>query len=95
MAAEGDVAGAGAPAQAGILGGERPTTDELRLVPGTLGDVGKSMESLPGVSRPGYVDDGPIVWGTEPGNTRVLVDGMEIPSSAKMRSAKSGGTAGG
>jgi hypothetical protein len=79
MAAEGDVTNAGAPAQAETLGEEHPSTDDLRLVPGTLGDVGKSMESLPGVSRPGYVDDGPIVWGTEPGNTRVLVDGIEIP----------------
>jgi len=79
MAAEGDVAGVGVPAQAGNLGEVRPATNELRVVPGTLGDVGKSMESLPGVSRPGYVDDGPIVWGVEPGDTRVLVDGMEIP----------------
>jgi hypothetical protein len=78
-AAEGDVAGAGArPVPANPLASDIPT-DELRRVPGVLGDVGKSLESLPGVSRPGFGIGAPIVWGAEAGDTRVLVDGMEIP----------------
>jgi len=78
-AAEGDVAGAGArPVAANPLASDVPT-DELCRVPGVLGDVGKSLESLPGVSRPGVAIGAPIVWGTDAGDTRVLVDGMEIP----------------
>jgi hypothetical protein len=78
-AAEGDAAGAGSrPVAANPLASDVPT-DELRRVPGALGDVGKSLESLPGVSRPAVGIGAPIVWGADAGDTRVLVDGMEIP----------------
>jgi hypothetical protein len=77
QAGEGNATGADAqPVAAQPLSGQI-STDELRLVPGALGDLGKSLESLPGVARP--AGDGPIVWGADPGDTRVLVDGMEIP----------------
>ena len=54
------------------------SVDELRQVPGTLGDLGKALESLPGVARSAGGE--PIVWGADPGATRVLVDGMEVPA---------------
>ena len=76
-AAEGDAAVADAPPVAAHVASGQISTDELRLVPGALGDLGKSLESLPGVARP--AGDGPIVWGADAGHTRVLVDGMEIP----------------
>ena len=88
-AAEGDAAGASAPLRAGQLLEGQPTTDTLRPVPGALGDLGKSIEFLPGVSRSGYVDERPIVRGADPGDTRVLVDGMEIPILYHLGGARS------
>ena len=78
-AAESDTAGATARSSAEDPGQGGIPSDELRRVPGALGDVGKSLESLPGVARPGVFNDGLMVWGADPGDTRVLVDGMEIP----------------
>src|ERR1700690_2915551 len=78
-ATESDTAGATARSSAEDPGQGGIPSDELRRVPGALGDVGKSLESLPGVARPGVFNDGLMVWGADPGDTRVLVDGMEIP----------------
>jgi hypothetical protein len=54
-------------------------TEELRQAPGAQGDAGKAIENLPGVARPALSGGELVVWGAAPEETRVLVDGMEIP----------------
>ncbi len=54
--------------------------DELRQAPGAQGDAGKALENLPGVARPALGGGELVVWGATPDETRVVVDGMEIPA---------------
>ena len=54
-------------------------TEELRQAPGAQGDAGKALENLPGVARPGLGGGELVVWGAAPEETRIVVDGMEIP----------------
>ena len=54
--------------------------EELRGAPGAQGDAGKALENLPGVARPALAGGELVVWGATPEETRVLVDGMEIPA---------------
>ena len=56
------------------------STPELRQIPGAQGDAGKALENLPGVARPGLGGGELVVWGAAPEETRVVVDGMEIPA---------------
>jgi TonB-dependent Receptor Plug Domain len=52
---------------------------EGREVPGTQGDPVKVIESLPGMARSGFGSDELVLWGASPSDSRVLVDGVEIP----------------
>ncbi len=54
--------------------------EEARRVPGTQGDAAKVVQSLPGVARPAFGGDKLVVWGAAPRDTRVYVDGVEIPA---------------
>jgi TonB family protein len=54
-------------------------TEEARRVPGTQGDSLKVVQNLPGVARSGVGSGALIVWGSSPRDTRVNVDGVEIP----------------
>ena len=56
------------------------TVDEARRVAGTQGDALKVVESLPGVARSAFGSGKLVVWGSAPGDTRVYVDGVEIPA---------------
>jgi hypothetical protein len=56
------------------------STAELRQIPGAQGDAGKALENLPGVARSGLAGGELVVWGAAPTETRVVVDGMEIPA---------------
>jgi hypothetical protein len=56
------------------------STAELRQIPGAQGDAGKALENLPGVARPGLAGGELVVWGAAPEETRVLIDGIEIPA---------------
>lgn len=58
----------------------RIRTEEARRVPGTQGDTLKVVQNLPGVARSALGSGALIVWGSAPNETRVLVDGVEIPS---------------
>ncbi len=58
----------------------RVRAEQARLVPGTQGDVLKVVQNLPGVSRPPLASGQIVVWGAAPKDTRVLVDGVEIPA---------------
>lgn len=53
---------------------------EARHVAGTQGDVLKVVQNLPGVSRPPLSSGQIVVWGSAPKDTRVYVDGVEIPA---------------
>ena len=55
------------------------SASELRQIPGAQGDGGKALENLPGVARPGLAGGELVVWGAAPEETRIVVDGMEIP----------------
>ncbi len=56
------------------------SADEARRVPGTQGDVLKVVQNLPGVSRPPLASGQLVVWGSAPNDTRVLIDGVEVPA---------------
>ncbi len=55
-------------------------TEEARRVPGTQGDTLKVVQNLPGVGRSSFGSGQLIVWGSAPNETRVVIDGVEIPS---------------
>jgi TonB family protein len=52
---------------------------ELTRVPGTFGDPFKVVSALPGVSSVMSLLPLPIVRGSSPGNTGVLLDGVRLP----------------
>src|SRR3954453_3897658 len=58
----------------------RIRTEEARRVPGTQGDTLKVIQNLPGVGRSAFGSGALIVWGSSPKDTRVNVDGVEIPA---------------
>jgi TonB family protein len=53
--------------------------EEVRTIPGTNGDVLRSVETLPGVARPSPLDGILVVRGAAPNDTQVFVDGTPIP----------------
>jgi TonB family protein len=55
-------------------------TEEARRVPGTQGDTLKVVQNLPGVARSAVGSGALIVWGSAPRDTRVNVDGVEVPA---------------
>ena len=55
-------------------------TAVLKVAPGSGGDPGKALENLPGVARAGGGSGDLSVWGASPAETRVFVDGIEIPA---------------
>ena len=55
-------------------------TDEARRVAGTQGDALKVVEDLPGVARAAFGAGQLVVWGSQPADTRVYVDGVEVPA---------------
>ena len=54
--------------------------EEARRTPGTQGDAAKVVESLPGVGRVALGSGDLVLWGSAPAESRVLVDGIEIPA---------------
>src|SRR5262249_2744166 len=55
-------------------------TEEARRVPGTQGDTLKVVQNLPGVARSSFGSGQLVVWGSGPSDTRVNIDGVEIPA---------------
>lgn len=55
------------------------TREEIRTVPGTLGDPILVVENLPGVARPPTGGGQIIVRGSGTNDTRVYIDGVEVP----------------
>jgi TonB family protein len=58
----------------------RVRTEEAKRVPGTQGDTLKVVQNLPGVGRSAFGSGALIVWGSSPTESRVVVDGVEIPA---------------
>jgi hypothetical protein len=54
--------------------------EEARHLPGVAGDPLLAVGSLPGLARPAFDGGKLLVWGAAPGETRVYVDGVEIPA---------------
>jgi TonB family protein len=67
----------------------RIRTEEARRVPGTQGDTLKVVQNLPGVGRSSFGSGALIVWGSAPKETRVNVEGVEIPSLYHMGGLRS------
>lgn len=54
--------------------------ERARKIAGTQGDVLKVVQNLPGVSRPPVASGQIVVWGSAPRETRVYVDGVDLPA---------------
>ena len=67
----------------------RIRTEEARRVPGTQGDTLKVVQNLPGVGRSSFGSGQLVVWGSAPNETRVNVDGVEIPALYHMGGLRS------
>jgi TonB family protein len=53
--------------------------EELTRVAGTRGDALRTIELLPGVSRPPFTAGIVLVRGAAPGDTQILLDGVPVP----------------
>jgi len=71
-----------------IVRGRRPRKEvtqqtleiqEVSRIPGTQGDTLKVVQNLPGVARPAFAGGEIIVWGSNPQDTGVYMDGVRIP----------------
>jgi len=67
----------------------RIRTEEARRVPGTQGDTLKVVQNLPGVARASFGSGDLVVWGSSAKETRVTVDGVEIPALYHMGGLRS------
>lgn len=67
----------------------RIRTEEARKVPGTQGDTLKVVQNLPGVGRGSFGSGALVVWGSSPKETRVNVEGVEIPALYHMGGLRS------
>ncbi|MFT3770575.1 MAG: TonB-dependent receptor [Minicystis sp.] len=56
------------------------SAEQARRVPGAGADPLKAVESLPGVSRTAFDGGRLVVWGAAASDSRVYVDGVEIPA---------------
>lgn len=55
--------------------------EEARRIAGTRDDSLRAVESLPGVARNAFFGAGGLVlWGAAPGDSRMVVDGVEVPA---------------
>lgn len=64
-------------------------TEEARRVPGTQGDTLKVVQNLPGVARSSFGSGQIIVWGSAPKDTRVVINGVEVPALYHMGGLRS------
>ncbi|MFT4977644.1 MAG: TonB family protein, partial [Myxococcota bacterium] len=55
------------------------TVEEIRRVPGTFGDPVRVIQSLPGAARGPFGSGALIIRGSNPEDSRVYVDGVEVP----------------
>jgi TonB family protein len=53
--------------------------DTVEIIAGTQGDTLKVVQNLPGVARPSFGGGAPILRGSSPGDSKVYLEGQEIP----------------
>jgi hypothetical protein len=53
---------------------------EASQIAGTQGDALKAVQALPGVVRPSFGYGPLVVWGAAPRETRIYVDGVDVPA---------------
>ncbi len=58
---------------------EKLSAEQARETVGTEGDPVKIVESLPGIARAPFGSDRLVLWGAAPEDSRIYVDGVEIP----------------
>lgn len=84
-----DATPAAAPPFETVVRAERPSlgplstrlsTDDARTLPGVAGDAVRAVESLAGVTRPALGSGQLLVWGAAPAESRILIDGIELPA---------------
>lgn len=72
-----------------VVRGNAPRVDATELTvsaaqgqsfAGTQGDPLKAVQDLPGVGRAAFDSGQLVVWGAMPSQTRVLIDGVELPA---------------
>ena len=54
--------------------------DQAKHIAGTQGDALQVVQNLPGLARPAFGSGQLVVWGSAPRDTRIYVDGVEIPA---------------
>ena len=57
----------------------RLSAEDLRVVPGTNGDIVRAVQSMPGVARTPYNTGQLLVRGTAPADSRFYLGGTELP----------------
>lgn len=57
----------------------RMSADDLRYLPGSAGDVVRSVQNLPGVARSPFSLGALIVRGADPESSGYSIDGMDVP----------------
>ncbi len=62
-------------------GGAQISREEITVVPGSRGDVLSAVQSLPGMAQTGTFNlaGGLVIRGSAPSDSRVFVDGVEVP----------------
>ena len=69
-----------APLEAQEAVSTRIGAEEAGRVPGTQGDAAKVVLNLPGVARPAFASGELVIWGSAPEDSRVYLDGVELPA---------------
>lgn len=57
------------------------SSETMRTMPGTNGDPMRSVEAMPGVARPSYINGDLIVRGSSPQDSVVFIDGIAVPNA--------------
>ena len=62
------------------VGSRALTKDEIRVLPGTNGDVVRAVQNLPGIARPPLNIGQLIIRGTPPEDSSAFLDGQRVPN---------------
>ena len=70
-----------APREKPAPGGTQVVREEINVVPGARGDALQAVQSLPGMAQTGTFNlaGGLVIRGSAPSDSRVFVDGVEVP----------------
>jgi outer membrane receptor protein involved in Fe transport len=63
----------------GVIGTSSASHDTAVQMPGALGEPARALLDAPGAVRSGFLGSDLILWGAAPTETRVYLDGVELP----------------